>query len=387
MSWIDEFKQGFDEDITRGNDDITKAFYAQRDLQGKDDDAVRWTKMMSTHPVIYRAREVLGKADADAISARQSLGMGPKPTMAGQLGQLSGAIGHDLVNDKSRSIYWLLNAAQATGNVINEGAMAYANKDLYGAQEIDIPFADKIALQNAGLAHEEGTGPNRKIVPNQNVTQGKNGMTKRRNYRSGAVAALGIPAGYAINQGLGLMTPFGGYEGYEAVIPNAEDKSKTDNVIGEIAAKYIMGRTGNLLPYDEFSKVRPDVSRGEYNAYKAFKYDKKGDLNPFDDGQMTLPTGIIKTTADGIHGAEVQFLGRSLPVNTALVPFAGAVAGGMMGVRPRKQFRDAGTFDPRAVRRGLIGGALGTAAGTVLGNLLEGERRRRNELEQKQYTG
>ena len=63
MSWLDEFKQGFDEDVTRGNDDITKAFYAQRDLQGKDDDAVRWTKMMSTHPVVYRARELMGTPD------------------------------------------------------------------------------------------------------------------------------------------------------------------------------------------------------------------------------------------------------------------------------------------------------------------------------------
>lgn len=374
MSWLDEFKQGFDEDVTRGNDDITKAFYAQRDLQGKDDDAVRWTKMMSTHPVIYRARELMGKADPDAVAARQSLGMGPKPTMAGQLGQLAGAVGHDFVNDKSRSIYWLLNAAQATGNVINEGVMALANKDLYGAENIDIKFSDKDALMKAGYAHEEGG----KIVPNQGITQGKNGMTKRRNYRSGTVTALGIPAGFAINQGLGLMTPFGGYEGYEAVLPSQDDPSKTSNVVGEIAAKYIMGRTGNLLPYDEFSKVRPDVSREEYNRYKAFKYDKKTDLNPFDDGQMTLPTGIIKTNADGIHGAEVQFLGRSLPVNTALIPFAGAVAGAAAGVRPQDKLRDASGIDRNAGRRGLIGGAIGTAAGMALGNLLEQERRNRN---------
>ena len=41
-----------------------------------------------------------------------------------------------------------------------------------------------------------------------------------------------------------------------------------------------MGRTGNLLPYDEFSKVRPDVSKDEYGRYQAFKYDKNTDLNP-----------------------------------------------------------------------------------------------------------
>ena len=49
-----------------------------------------------------------------------------------------------------------------------------------------------------------------------------------------------------------------------------------------------MGRTGNLLPYDEFVKVRPDVSKEEYGRYKAFKFDKEDRLNPFDDGNDFL---------------------------------------------------------------------------------------------------
>ena len=60
---------------------------------------------------------------------------------------------------------------------------------------------------------------------------------------------MSIPAGIAINTGLGLMTPFGGAEGYKAALPSDEDPSKTSNVIGEVAAKYFLGRTGNLLPY------------------------------------------------------------------------------------------------------------------------------------------
>ena len=46
--------------------------------------------------------------------------------------------------------------------------------------------------------------------------------------------------------------------------------------------KYFLGRTGNLLPYEEFSKYRPDVDVGEYNRYKAFKYDKDMDFDPRD---------------------------------------------------------------------------------------------------------
>ena len=201
--------------------------------------------------------------------------------------------------------------------------------------------------------------------------------------------ALGIPAGFAINQGIGLMTPFGGYEGYEAVVPDANDPSKTANAVSEIASKYILGRTGNLLDWDEFKKVRPDVSKGEYNAYKAFKYDKAVDVNPFDDGNISLPGGVVRATTDGIHGAEIQFLGRSLPVNPAIMPFASAVAGAALGVRKGRRFRKGGDLegnvDKEAVKRGLIGGSAGALGGMAVGNLLEGERRRRNQAENEAY--
>ena len=41
------------------------------------------------------------------------------------------------------------------------------------------------------------------------------------------------------------MSPFGGQEGYQAAIPDEENKSKTSNAVAEIASKYILGRTGN----------------------------------------------------------------------------------------------------------------------------------------------
>ena len=195
----------------------------------------------------------------------------------------------------------------------------------------------------------------------------KNGVFTKRRFNPGDVAALGIPSGIAINAGIGLLNPFGGSGGYSAVIPSDEDPSKTENVIGEVAAKYILGKTGNLLPYDEFSQARPDVSRGEYNAYKAFKYDKEGDYNIFDDGKVTLPTGVIKATTDGIHGPEVQFLGRSLPLTTTLIPYLGAVAGGVAGVRTK-----------RPIKGGIIGGMAGLGIGTAAGLVTEELRRRAN---------
>ena len=374
----------FDEEVGYGPDDQSKMFYKIRNLQGKDDDAPRIQKMAAEHPLVYRIRENLGMAHPEGIEARAQLGMGMKSTPGGRIGQLGGALAADVIQDRSRGWWWLFNAAQATGNVANEAALGKVNSDLYGAQDLNTPY-NLTDLKRAGYAHVNGDG---RLVPNVGVFNAS-GKAKKRNYRSGNVMALGVPAGFAINQGIGLMTPFGGYEGYEAVIPDANDPSKTDNAVLEVASKYILGRTGNLLDWDEFKKVRPDVSKGEYNAYKAFKYDKAIDMNPFDDGNFSLPGGVARGTTDGIHGAEIQFLGRSLPVNTAFVPFAAAVAGGALGVRRGKRYRQGGDMfgkpDPDAVKRGLIGGSLGAAAGMTAGNLLEGERRRRNEAENQAY--
>jgi hypothetical protein len=135
-----------------------------------------------------------------------------------------------------------------------------------------------------------------------------------------------------------------------------------------------MGRTGNLLPYEEFKKVRPDVSPSEFGKYKAFKFDKREDWNPTDDGKSSMLAGALKYTNEGIHGPEVQFLGRSLPVTTGITPFVTSLVGSTLGVRGRR-------LGEGAVTRGVAGGAVGLGAGQIIGNAIEQERRRRNMVE------
>ena len=95
-------------------------------------------------------------------------------------------------------------------------------------------------------------------------------------------------------------------------------------------------------------KVRPDVSREEYNAYQAFKYDKDEDYNPFDDGNFSIGGGALRGTSDGIHGAELQFLGRSLPATTAGIPYATALAGTVAGaVAGRRERQGCNRWPPR----------------------------------------
>jgi hypothetical protein len=316
-----------------------------------------------------------------------------------KVGQLGGTVAADVTQDGFRRFYWLLNAAQATGEVINEAVLSKVQPALYGKRTLRsiTDEAGSRRLNKRGedmgstlLAPSKGGDQNTNQA-RLDVAQGlgvidakgkpkrgysvseddqKRAVYKQRNFEPGFVQALSIPSGIAINTGIGLMTPFGGAEGYKAAVPSEEDPSKTANIAQEIGLKYIMGRTGNLLPYDDFVKVRPDVSKDKYMRYKAFKFDKELDMNPFDDGKITLPGGSLKTTDEGIHGPELQFLGRSLPVTTGIIPFASAVAGGAMGVR-----------GARPIKQGFLGGLAGLATGQIGGNIIENERRRRNTVE------
>ena len=383
MGWFEEFKDGVVTDYGVGRDDRAQMFYEERNRRQKlDNDAPRVVHMAATHPVSYRIREILGIANPEASASRQAAGLGLKPTTAGKAGQLVGSLGADLTQDISRGWWWLMNAAQASANVVNESVLGAVNPDLYGAQRINVDYNDLEGLLEAGWAKRNKEG---KIERDLRTFKTGQGTTGRRNYRSGYVEALAIPTGVAVNNALGLLNPTGGYEGYEATIPSREDPRKTENVLAEIGTKYLLGRTGNLLDYPEFVKDRPDVSRGEYEAYKAFKYDKNTDLDPR-DGDITLPAGVAKVTTDGIHGAELQFLGRSLPLTTAGVPIATSILGGALGVRARKKFRDTGSIDPDAVKRGMLGATAGTVGGIALGNLLEQERRNRNMRENERKT-
>ena len=383
--FLGRLKQGFKDRYGEGREDYRQAYYAARELQGLDPEDARIKTTLATNPTFVTARDLIGNSEPIYRQQREERGMKLSDDLATKLGQIGGTIGNDLTQDSSRGLWWLLNAPQATGNVINEYALSKAQPSLFAhdttnirmpVMETDIRGGRSPKVyENSEYTKENKANYERARAEDLISAEGvkrkgvgqKDGMLTKRRYDPGDVAALAIPSGIAINAGIGLLNPFGGSGGYSAVIPSDEDPSKTENVIGEVAAKYILGKTGNLLPYDEFSQVRPDVSRGEYNSYKAFKYDKEGDYNIFDDGKMTLPTGVLKATTDGIHGPEVQFLGRSLPLTTTLIPYLGAVAGGVAGVRTK-----------RPIKGGIIGGMAGLGIGTTAGLVTEELRRRAN---------
>ena len=364
---LQQIKDSASREYQVGSEESREAMIDARKLKELSPDGPRARNMLGSLRLPQAVRAVAGlPLDKEYNESRELVGIPfDVNNLPKKVGTLAGALGADLTQDGLRRVYWLLNAAQATGDIISEEVIARNRSDLYDL------------------------GPE---VPTKKIgADGKPIMRRRGKYGGpGAIQAMSIPAGIAINTGLGLMTPFGGAEGYKAALPSEEDPSKTSNVLGEVAMKYIMGRTGNLLPYEDFVKVRPDVSPDEFGRYKAFKFDKSLDVDP-SDGDVGLPGGALKYTSEGIHGPEVQFLGRSLPVTTGIVPFASAVAGAALGGRnfgpktgdaaqtPNSIKRQFGSDKP--VRRGFMGGLAGLAVGQIAGNIIESERRRRNTVE------
>ena len=188
--------------------------------------------------------------------------------------QAAGVTASDFATDGLRNIWWFLNAPQAVSSI----AM------LHG-------------MHTAGGPYVAGGKVGGHLMPN-------------RRYRMAAT----VPAWIGMSTAVGN---FGRQPGYKAAVPSEADPRVAVDPLSELANRYFLGRAGRLLPYDEFVKERPDVSKGEYNAYKAYLF---GNPSP------------IKATVDGIHGPEVTFMGKSIPVATGILPAIAAVVGGRRGI-------------------------------------------------------
>ncbi len=266
-------------------------------------------------------------------------------------GSFLGRAASDFTNNGIRSLWWLLNAPQAVSDVVSEGLTGGANR--YGLYGNELASYDEALRQNwidpegnplnpsVGQVSDKTKNPYlqdqiRQVKANvPSPTQGDTSPRRDRVYarrRTGNnySTLLALPAAIGINAGMGLNNPFGGADGYKAASPSQDDPTKTDNVLAEIGIKYILGRRGDILPWSEFQKVRPDVSKEEYMQYKGYKFDKGFDLNPFDDGDFNLG-GILKGTDDSPYGGELMFLGKHLPTDTVLLPTAAAMGAAALG--------------------------------------------------------
>jgi hypothetical protein len=233
-------------------------------------------QILRDNPVLGRETLQAGKFHALGYekSAADNLPWQQRTALTGA--QVSGAIAKDIATQGLQNVYWFSNAPEAL-------ALIAAQQGLHGSLK--------------GIPGAPTTSP---------FQQGA--------MRASAVFPLVLGAGIATGT---LVRP----EGYAAVLPDTvNDRRMSTDPVSERLLRAI-GRTGNLLPYNEFFEERPDVSAQQYGKYEAYKYDRSG------------LKSIVKGTLDGIHGPEVAILGRSVPVLTGMAPILGGILGARAGVR------------------------------------------------------
>lgn len=233
------------------------------------------------------------------------LRQGRKAAAARQVAQVAGLAAKDLTTQGIQNIWWFLNAYEAASNLAGRTAL---HRSIAGIRE-------------PGREDRFDAPP---------------GAPMSRHHLRFA-AAFPLILGASAATGTLFRQP-----GYEAVLPSEEDKRQSADPLAETVMRAV-GRTGPLLPYAEFAKERPDVSKGEYEAYKAFLFGDKS---------------MIKFNADGIHGPEVNFVGKSVPLLTGILPVAGGIVGMAAGARMAgrrvaaagdfSRLRAKGELDPHA---------------------------------------
>lgn len=224
------------------------------------------------YPEVAEQTTYVGETTEGPTSKRRQL-----TSKRERLAQAAGSLINDAMTDGMRNIWWFLNAPQAITQIaVLQGINTAKQRNM----DTSVRRADSPVFQSRGLR-----------------------------------MAASAPAVIAVSMGLGNAYR---QPGYKAVVPDEEDPTKSANLLAEGIDRYFLGRSGQLLPYDEFVKERPDVSRAEYNQYKQYLFGNKG---------------VVKATMDGVQGPEVTFMGKSLPLMTAILPGAAGVLGVRRGIR------------------------------------------------------
>ena len=331
-----------------------------------------------------------------------------------KVGYNLGAIAGDINEDRSRSLYWLLNAPQAVTATVADLAMSQTSPNLRSMRSIKrtdlkravdqglvrqvgkepLPLEQRARLEADGVIRPDKQGIDdsvylnfdnfepaqpgirRKYDPNvPNVLKKDKGsmgdsVFGQRRISPSTLAALGLGGtALATNAGLGLLGTeetgiplVGRREGYAAASPSEIDPRESNNAAFEVGTRYVLSRDGRMLPKADFLLERPDVTAGEYANYNAYMHGKDLDFNPLDDGKMNL--GIIKTNNDGIHGREVQILGQTLSENEAGIPLLGALGGLTAGavlpnLRQVRLANQRSSWKPGKGRMGMIKNIMG----------------------------
>ena len=287
---------------------------------------------------------------------------------------VAGRAARDLLTDGTRTIIWAGNHPAAQAGFL--GSMASTAADLqpdYSKEKRDLALAGE--HYNVDHADSEYAAREGFTFMGEGRAQGR--MIPLE------VARVALPAlaATALQQASGnhnWLDPLGGGRtpGFKPVFASEADPTTTDNPIAELAVRYLFGRTGRLLPWDEFTQERPEVSPGDYQRYRAHQ---------FDGGWADL--GLFKSTSRNLEGEpEYTLMGFRVPLSAASAS-TGSLVGGILGSKiAAKAIGDAVAAKgidaiPKALRpaaqavgldrysgpRRLAGALLGGIGGAVAG--------------------
>jgi hypothetical protein len=273
---------------------------------------------------------------------------------------VAGRLAHDVLTDGTRVVWWALNHPLAvTGLFGDEVAIRADLSPNYDVERqameargeaatraaIDAEFAKREGFSHAG----EGSGPP---------------LTLARH----AIPALATAAMTQFSGNTNYLNILGGGRtpGFQAVLPSEGDPTQSENPLLELGARYIFGRTGRVLPWEQFTQERPEVSYDDYQNYAAYQFDK---------GPGGL--GLIRGTTRNLEGEpELQMMGFRVPFSAATAA-AGSMLGGYLGATQadnviNAQLQERFNLQARGPRRlagAAIGSVLGAIGGKVTGSL------------------
>jgi len=137
---LGDAQAGFRNDLGIGPEDVRKAHYRELELDGQQPDAPKMEQMMGAWHLGNKIKEAAGKANPARLKAEREmdLGLDQSQTPAYRAGQMGAAVANDIAQDGVRKFYWLLNAAQASAEVINEGVQKGFNKMAHGEGPLNL---------------------------------------------------------------------------------------------------------------------------------------------------------------------------------------------------------------------------------------------------------
>ena len=145
---LERVKIGAEQEFSRDKEGFREALKRAYAEQGKETSGSKANQMLGSNRTITMARELIGtqpknpniidrlfKADPDQVAMRNRMGLGLSDDLAVRTGQALGTLGSDIVQDRGRSAWWLINAPQAVANIAQELSLHSVAPGLYAADE------------------------------------------------------------------------------------------------------------------------------------------------------------------------------------------------------------------------------------------------------------